>query len=153
MTLKNHLKINKQNITFKYYKRILTFDLPVLYSPHEPVPTFSRLFFNLLNPDPGGLFKCGSVRIRIRNTGNNMKHHLLQFLLFAPVQDAGLPVGLLLLLQLLGLLLYLQLQLLVLLRPVHQHPGHTLPNRLLNVGCVNLFIFISSLKFFYRFQS
>ena len=29
--------INKQNIIFKYCKRILTFDLQVLYSPNEPL--------------------------------------------------------------------------------------------------------------------
>ena len=33
-----------------YYKRILTFDLPVLYSPHEPV-NFLGIFY-LLDPDP-----------------------------------------------------------------------------------------------------
>ena len=64
MTLKS-LKINKQKIT-KYYKSILTFDLTVLYSPHEPVHFLG--FFTPgsesasihADPDPGGLFKCGS---------------------------------------------------------------------------------------------
>ena len=38
----------------KYNKRILTFDLPVLYPPNEPVHFF--MLFCLLDPDPGGLF-------------------------------------------------------------------------------------------------
>ena len=38
----------------KYNKRILTFDLPVLYPPNEPVHFF--MLFCLLDPDPWGLF-------------------------------------------------------------------------------------------------
>ena len=58
---------------FKYYNKIVTFDLPVLYSPQERwTCTYSRPFYLLeLDPDPGGLFTCGSVRIRIRNTAEN----------------------------------------------------------------------------------
>ena len=38
MTLKNHRKINKQNIILSITKGcLLTFDLPVLYSPQESV--------------------------------------------------------------------------------------------------------------------
>ena len=29
------------------------------------------MLFDLLDPDPGDLFKCGNVRIRIRNTNGN----------------------------------------------------------------------------------
>ena len=59
---------------------MLTFDLPVLYSPHESVHFLG--FFYLLDPDPHlsmhgypdpmGLFKCGAVliQIRIRNTAS-----------------------------------------------------------------------------------
>ena len=80
LKLKTSLKINKLNLIFNYYKRILTFDLSVLNSPNEPVH-----FLGILPPgsesgsaslhadadlDPGGLFKCGSVRIQIRNTGS-----------------------------------------------------------------------------------
>ena len=48
--------INKYN--FKYYKRILTFDLPVLYSPNEPVhflgifTSWIRIREAFLNADP-----------------------------------------------------------------------------------------------------
>jgi hypothetical protein len=52
--------------------------------------------------------------------------NLFQFLLFTAVHDTGLSLRLLLFLEFLGLLLDFQLQLLVLLRPVHQHPGHAL---------------------------
>ena len=63
---KKSLKIHKQNITL-YYKSILTFDLPVLYSPHEDMNLY--IFQAFLPPgsgsasvhaDKGRLFKCGS---------------------------------------------------------------------------------------------
>ena len=52
---KNDIEKSKwiKKYKFRYYKRILTFICPVLYSPNE----FSRLFY-LLDPDtdPGGIF-------------------------------------------------------------------------------------------------
>ena len=52
---------------------------------------------------------------------------LLNLPLLAPVQVGGLPVSLLLLLQLLGLFLYLCLQFLVFLSSVDEDPGDALP--------------------------
>ena len=54
MILKNSLKIKKQNIgNFNFYIRILTFDLPVRYSPKEPAhpcPVCSSLLCFALYP-------------------------------------------------------------------------------------------------------
>ena len=62
MILKHHEKLENT----MYYKRILTSMFPVLYSPNET--EYFLGFFCLLDPDPGGISLCGSVRIRIRNT-------------------------------------------------------------------------------------
>ena len=57
---------------YKYYKRILTFILPVLYSPHEPVhflvflPPGSGYASFHADPNPGGISLC-------RNTALNSK--------------------------------------------------------------------------------
>ena len=61
---------------------MVTFDLPVLYSPNETC-IFPRLF-NLPDPDPHLSMRIGGyffMRIRIRNTGCNshIYDHLPQF--------------------------------------------------------------------------
>ena len=55
------------------YKRILTFKLPVQNSPNETVHFLGSGSASLhADPDPGGLLKCGSMRIRIRNTASKL---------------------------------------------------------------------------------
>ena len=63
--------INKQNIIFKYCKRILTFDLQVLYSPNEPLH-FLGFFTSWIRIR---IYPYGSGRlflIRIRNIGGKV---------------------------------------------------------------------------------
>ena len=68
MTLKI-IKNLKTTYTFNYFKGIVTFELPVLYSPI--ILAHFLGFLNLLDPDPGGLLQYGSTRIRICNTGSH----------------------------------------------------------------------------------
>ena len=53
----------------------LTFILTVLFSPNEPVHSLGFFTSVHADPDPGGISLCGSVWIRIRNTGTSIVGH------------------------------------------------------------------------------
>ena len=56
---------------------------PVLYSPNETVPLFSRLFY-LLDPDPGGISLSGSVsETLVLIVTCLLTHHVILFFRFA----------------------------------------------------------------------